>query len=61
MEMVKVVKSQNVDFWVGKFKLRLALYSNAIWILENEYEFVGRSELIKTKKMVKSQNVDFWF
>ena len=61
MEIVKVVKSQRVEFCLWKVKLWPTIYSNVI-ILENECEFMfGRSKLVKTVIMVKSQNVYFWF
>ena len=56
MKMVKVVKSQNLDFWLWS-----ALYSMWLEFQKNESKFMlERSRLVKMDKIVKNQNVDFW-
>ena len=59
--MIKVVKSQNVDFFYfekSNFDRPYIQMSFDFW--KNECRFMlGRSKLVKTDKMVKSQNIDF--
>ena len=55
MEIIKVVKSQRVDFWP-------AINSNMIWILEKWiWIHTQEVEISQGGKMVKSQYVDFDF
>ena len=60
MEIVKVVKSQVVDFWLWTVKHWPTIYSNMIWILRKWMWIHAREvKLVKIDKIVKSQNIDF--
>ena len=58
MEMDKVEKSQNVDFWIWKVKLWPTIYSNLIWILKKWMQIHARE--VETNEDGKNGNVDFW-
>ena len=62
MEMVNVVKSQNVNLILKSQTLTSFIFKFNLNFekIECRYMF-ERSRLVKKDKMVQSENVDFWF